>query len=101
MTGGEFIVLALWVMLLPWLLGAVLLWRFRRGISAQVAFLLLTLSVAIAAFFLAPSGISRLLGVHDVDVMGRPLMLSPLGLVSALLAWPFAALLKNGRRLRP
>lgn len=97
MTGVEFIVLALWVMLPPWLVGALLLWRFKRGVAPQIAFLLFTMSIAGATFVLAPRGMGRLLGIHDVSVMGSQIMLSPLGLVSAFLAWPLSARLLNRR----
>lgn len=90
MTYVEFIVLVLWVMVPPWLVGAVLLWRCRRAIWPQLAFLLLTMSIAASAFLFAPHWIGRLLGLHHVGVMGREVLLSPLGWVSALLAWPLS-----------
>jgi hypothetical protein len=101
MTGAEFIVLIFWVMALPWLLGAVLLWRSKRGVLPQFAFLLFTLSIAAAAFFFAPHWIGRLLGIYDINVVGKSMLFSPLGLVSALFAWPLASLFGNSGKPRP
>lgn len=100
MTSSEFIVLVLWVMVPPWLVGALLLWRTKRGISSQLAFLLFTPSIAGAAFFFAPQWMGRVLGLHDVSVMGGTLILSPVGLVSALLGWPLAVAFTGTRKTR-
>ena len=100
MTGFEFSVLILWVMVPPWLLGAFLLWHFKRGVLPQAAFLLLTLSIAGATLVFAPQWLSRLLGVHDLSIMGISLLFSPLGLVSAFLAWLLASLFTDWQRAR-
>ena len=93
MTGLEFGIIVLWIVLPPLLLGSLLLWRFMRGVAPQITFLLLFLLVAAATFIFAPGSLGRYLGVHDIHIMGRTLLLSPIGFVSAFISWPLAALL--------
>lgn len=92
-TKSEFAILILWVMLPPLLVGGTLMWRLKRGVRTQIAFVLLSVVLTVALSLFGPNWLGRYLGLHDVEFLGRHMMWSPLGWVCAITAWPVAALL--------
>lgn len=83
MTKTEFAILALWVMLPPLLVGGAMVWRLKRGIRPQIAFVLLSTALAVALFLFAPSWLGRYLGLRDAEILGTFVMWSPLGWICA------------------
>lgn len=82
-TKTEFAILALWVMLPPLLVGGAMVWRLKRGIRPQIAFVLLSTALAVALFLFAPSWLGRYLGLRDAEILGVFVMWLPLGWICA------------------
>jgi hypothetical protein len=101
MTKSEFAILILWVMLPPLMVGGTLMWKLKRGIRPQIAFVLLSVVLTVALLLLGPNWLGRYLGLHDVEFLGRHMMWSPLGWVCATTAWPVAALLSIHKKRMP
>jgi len=93
MTKSEFAILILWVMLPPLLVGGILMWRLKRGIRPQIAFVLLSVIMTVALLLLGPNWLGPCIGLRDVEFLERHMMWSPLGWVCAATAWLVAALL--------
>eukprot|EP01041_Mallomonas_annulata_P013606 gene13606-28903_t len=70
-------------MLPPLLVGGAMVWRLKRGIRPQIAFVLLSTALAVALFRFAPSWLGRYLGLRDVEILGTFVMWSPLGWICA------------------
>ncbi|MDM0039670.1 hypothetical protein QTH89_24730 [Variovorax sp. J22G21] len=105
MHASEFGILVLWLYSLPLLIGGGLLWRFARTthrnmaravLATEFAFVLLSLVAGVLLLLFAPAEFARLIDVRDVDLFGIKTLWSPIGIISSVIAWPFAALL--GRR---
>jgi hypothetical protein len=96
-TKSEFAILILWVALPPLLVGGALVWKLKQGVLLQLAFLLLSVALAVAFFLFSPGWLGQYLGLHDVEFLGRRMMWSPLGWICVATAGPLTLLLS----LRP